>query len=71
MARFSSILIQPRFLRADDAGRYVGCAGLLTRMEEAGWIKAIVQRHKMKMFRRTDLDACADRIERGEFPECA
>lgn len=71
MAGFSSIILQPRFLRAEDAARYVGCAGLLVRMEKAKWIKAVVQRHKMKLYRRSDLDACADRLENGEFPECA
>ena len=70
MARFSSLIIEPRFLRAELAGLYLGCAGLLARMEKALWIKPIVQRHKMKIYKRADLDACAERVERGEFPEC-
>ena len=70
MARFSDLIIEPRFLRAVLAGQYLGCPGLLARMEKAGWIKAIVQRHKMKIYKRGDLDACAERVERGEFPEC-
>ena len=69
MAGFSSIIIQPRLLRVDDAGQYVGCPGLLALMVKAGWIKAIVQRKRMTVYQRSKLDECCERLERGEFPE--
>lgn len=68
MAGFSSIIIQPRLLRAEAAGHYVGCPGLLARMERAGWIKPVVQRKRMTVYQRSKLDECCERLERGEFP---
>jgi hypothetical protein len=70
MASFSTVVFQPRFLRVEDAGRYVGCAGLLTRLVDAGWLKPVVSRKKMTIFSRQKLDECCDRLERGEFPDC-
>lgn len=69
MGRFSTLLMQPRLLRASAAADYVGCEGLLKRMREAEWIKPIIQRHKMTIYRRADLDACCSRLDAGEFPE--
>lgn len=68
MARFSA-LIEPRLLRQDDAARYVGCEGMLKRFVEAGWLKPIVQRKRLTLYRRADLDACCSRLDAGEFPE--
>lgn len=67
--RYSEIVCPPRLLRAEDAGRYVGCPGMLTRMVKAGWIKPVVQRKKMTLFVRTQLDGCCQRLEQGDFPE--
>ena len=69
MATYSSIVALPRFLRAEDAGRYIGCPGLLARMEKAGWIKPVVRRKRMTLYKRAALDECAERLERGEFPD--
>jgi hypothetical protein len=69
VARYSDIIFQARLLRAEAAGQYVGCPGLLIRMVRAAWIKAAVRRKKMTLYRRSDLDQCLDRIDRGEFPE--
>lgn len=69
MGKFSTVVIEPRLLRAGDAGCYVGCPGLLKRMDAAGWIKPVVQRKKMTVYRRVDLDACCARLDAGEFPE--
>ncbi len=69
MASFSNVVFQPRFLRAEDAGRYIGCPGLLIRCEKAGWIKPVVREHRMTVFSRRNLDECCDRLERGEFPD--
>jgi hypothetical protein len=67
--RYSALIIQPSLLRAEDAGKYVGCPGLLARMVKAGWIKPLVQRKKMTLFLRSKLDECVERLTRGEFPE--
>lgn len=69
MASFSNVVFQARLLRADDAGRYIGCAGLLAHCEKAGWIKPVVRRKRMTIFSRSKLDECCDRLERGEFPD--
>jgi hypothetical protein len=68
MGRFSTLLIQPRLLRATAAAEYVGCEGMLKLMREAGWITPIVQRHRMTLYRLADLDACCSRLDAGEFP---
>jgi hypothetical protein len=68
MARYSD-LIHPRFLRAEEAGHYVGCPGLLSKMEKAGWIKPTVRQKRMTLFSLKKLDECADRLESGEFPQ--
>ena len=69
MARYSDIIIPPRNLRAEVAGEYVGCPGLLARMVRAGWIKPVVQRKRLTLFSRARLDECCERLDRGEFPE--
>jgi hypothetical protein len=69
MGRFSTLLLRPRLLRASPAAEYVGGEGLLKRMREAGWIKPLIQRHKMTIYRLADLDACCSRLDAGEFPE--
>jgi len=68
VARYSNIIIAPRNLRAEVAGEYVGCPGLLARMVKAGWIKPLVQRKRLTIFVRSKLDECCERMERGEFP---
>ena len=70
MASFSNVIFQPRMLRVEDAGRYVGCPGLLVSMEKAGWIKPVIRKKRMTVFARRALDACCDRLEQGEIPEC-
>ena len=66
--RYSAIAIQPRWLRAEDAGRYVRLPGLLTRFVKAAWLRPVVRQKKMTLFRRADVDQCLDRVEQGEFP---
>ena len=68
VARYSDVIFQARLLRAEAAGHYVGCPGLLVRMVKAAWIKPAVRRKKMTLYRRVDLDQCVDRIDKGEFP---
>ena len=68
MAKFSA-LIEPRLLRPDDAARYVGGEGMLRRFVEADWLKPVVQRKRLTLYRLADLDACCSRLDAGEFPE--
>ena len=68
MSRYSNLIVEPCLLPFSDAGRYVGCPALLGHMEKAGWIKPVVRRKKMTLFKRTDLERCCERLER-EFPE--
>jgi len=68
MARFSA-LIEPRLLRRDDAARYVGGEAMLGLFVRGGWLKALVQRKRLTLYRRSDLDACCARLDTGEFPE--
>jgi len=68
MAKFSA-LIEPRLLRPDDAARYVGGEGMLKRFVEAGWLRPVVQRKRLTLYRLVDLDACCSRLDAGEFPE--
>jgi len=68
MAKFSA-LIDPRLLRPDDAARYVGGEGMLRRFVRARWLKPVVQKKKLTLYRRVDPDACCSRLDTGEFPE--
>jgi hypothetical protein len=68
MARFSA-LIQPRLLRPNDAADYVGGEGMLKHFVKAGWLEPVVQRKRLTVYRRADLDACCSRLDAGEFPE--
>jgi hypothetical protein len=68
MARFSA-LIDPRLLRPDDASRYVGGEGMLKRFVDANWLKPVVRRKRLTLYRRADLDTCCSRLDAGEFPE--
>jgi hypothetical protein len=68
MARFSGFL-EPRLLRPDDAAGYVGGEGVLRLFVGAGWLAPVVQRKRLTLYRRADLDACCSRLDAGEFPE--
>ena len=68
MARFSD-LIQPRFLRPPDAAAYVGGTGILKRFVLAKWLRPVVRRKRLTLYRRADLDSCCSRLDSGEFPE--
>jgi len=68
MAKFSA-LIEPRLLRPDSAASYVGGEGILRLLVAAGWLKPIVRRKRLTLYRRADLDSCCARLEAGEFPE--
>lgn len=51
------------------AGLFLRMPALLAKMEKAGWVKPVVNRGKMKLYRIAHLERCVDRLEAGEFPE--
>lgn len=57
-----------RGLRPDEGAWRVGSKKLFEEMEEAGWIKAVVRRHKLKLFDAGDVDRAWSRILAGELP---
>lgn len=58
----------PRMMRTPMAGRYIGAPHLLFLMEKFGWLKASVQKNRLKLWDRRLLDVCCDRLTAGEFP---
>jgi len=63
--KFSDI---PRLIRREQAGDYLSAPQLFAHMEEAGWIKPAVSRHRMTLFDRKKIDECVERLNRGEYP---
>lgn len=54
--------------RPDQAADVLGSADLLDRCVAAGWLKPVVQRHKLTLYTFSDLARVWSRIERGDFP---
>jgi hypothetical protein len=69
MSRYSALLIEPKLLRPIDAAAYIGGEGMLSRFVRSGWLKPIVQRKKLTLYKRADLDLCCNRLDTGDFPE--
>src|SRR3954447_1102622 len=57
-----------RGLRPDEVAWCVGSKKLFDEMEAAGWLIAVVQRHKLKLFDAGDVDRAWSRILSGELP---
>lgn len=57
-----------RMIDKADAEAYVGGPMILHLMEEHGWIKAAVRRHRLTRYDVKVLDIACDRLSRGEFP---
>jgi hypothetical protein len=71
--KFSLIKAAPRMFRKEDACRYIGSPRLLDRMEKADppWDSASRLAPQTNLYDVMELDACCDRLTRGEFPEPA
>ena len=54
--------------RRDEAAAVVGSVQLFDDMWLAGWLKPVVNRHKMVIFDRGDLQRAWSRILAGEMP---
>lgn len=51
------------------AGVFFRIPALFDKMRKAGWIRPVVDKPKMVLFRLSHCERCLDRLERGEFPE--
>jgi hypothetical protein len=61
--------VNPKFgLRPEEFSTAVGSVQLAKEMQNAGWIKPVVQRHKLVLFDAGDVARCWARILSGELP---
>jgi hypothetical protein len=54
--------------RREEAGAAVGSIQLLDDMCRVGWITPVINRHKLKIFDRSDIQRAWTRILAGEMP---
>lgn len=54
--------------REDEAAQVLRSRQLVSDMQNAGWIKPIIHRHKLKIFDRAGLLRAWNRILAGEHP---
>ena len=54
--------------RPREAANAIGSEGLFRRIVADGWIKPIVQQHKITIYDGNDVEACMDRLRSGELP---
>ena len=55
-------------IRYTEAAKELGGRGVVEKCERLGWLKAVVRKKRLTLFRRTDLLACIARIEAGDLP---
>jgi hypothetical protein len=61
--------ILPKFaFRPNEAAHAMGSEQLFRECVRAGWLKPVVQRHKLTLFDRRHVEACWMRILSGEIP---
>jgi hypothetical protein len=60
--------VESPFVRCMEARAMIGGRSLLERAERAGWIKPVRRGKRMTLFKRTDVQACIERIAWGELP---
>lgn len=63
------VAVSPRFLRANEASKFLGGEQTLRDCEKAKWITPAHRHHKLTLYSLASLHVCADRIEKGEYPE--
>lgn len=54
--------------RPPEAAYAFGSQKLLEEFVAAGWLKPVIQRHKLTLYDRGDIAACWARIVNGEIP---
>lgn len=65
----SVTIISPRLVRRQDAALYFSSPQLFAELEQNGWIKPVVSRHRLVLFDVNDILACVDRLKQGERPK--
>lgn len=55
-------------LRPKEFSAAVGSEALARAMVSAGWIKPVVQRKRLTLYDRSDVERCWRRIRAGETP---
>jgi hypothetical protein len=56
-------------MRAKEASEDLTGESILRQCEQAGWIKPCQRRKKFTLYRRRDVQAVAERLLYGEYPE--
>jgi hypothetical protein len=51
-----------RLLRPPEAAKYVGGEQVLAKLKEWGWLRPLVERKRLTVYDRCDLDAAVDRL---------
>lgn len=65
--KFSDLVqIAPSLVRPPEAAAILGSVELLDELVAAGWLKPVVQRHKLTLYSVKALQSCAARLEAGE-----
>ncbi len=54
--------------RPDEAAALIGSPQLLVEIVQAGWLKPVMQRHKLTLYDGADIERCWTRICAGEQP---
>ena len=65
---FNSVSSLKLGFRRDEAADALGSVQLLEDMVRAGWLKPVVNRHKLVLFDRGDIQRVWARILAGEMP---
>jgi hypothetical protein len=55
-------------IRYTEAAKELGGRGVVEKCERLGWLKAVVRKKRLTLFRRVDVLACIARIESGDLP---
>ena len=55
--------------RPDEAAAVLGSVQLLSEIVQAGWLKPVIQRHKLTLYDGLDIERCWTRICAGELPQ--
>jgi hypothetical protein len=63
-----TIKFLPKSLNTSDACDYLGSPKLLEDMRAAKWVTPLIERNKMVLFDRADLDTAYARFYAGEYP---
>jgi hypothetical protein len=54
--------------RPEEAAEQVGSRVLFSEMRRAGWVKPVIDRHKLVLFDASDIERAWSRILSGETP---